>query len=113
LKLLKQFLLFISCALFLPVMQEARHDAAFQGIQIHSTAQSAHQQVRLLQTDPHKHYNYRTRALNDFHEHFLYVANIRIKSHFVYIHPCYKGYKQSYISVAVTISDWRGPPAMA
>ncbi|WP_149695892.1 hypothetical protein [Chitinophaga sp. CF418] len=55
-------------------------------------------------------YNHRTRALNDYHELCLFVPSIRIKTFFVYIPPVYGGYKASYISVAVTLSDWRGPP---
>ena len=53
---------------------------------------------------------YRNRGVIDYNEYVLTASSIRIKPLFVYIHPCYKGYTESYISVAVSLSDWRGPP---
>lgn len=111
-KQLKQFLLVISCVFLLPVMQGGWHVPAAAHQTTVQTVNSHHQPL-LIENNIRQHFSYRTRALNDFHEHLLFVASIRIKSLFVYIHPCYKGYSQSYISVAVTLSDWRGPPAIA
>lgn len=55
-------------------------------------------------------FNLRNRGLIDYNEYFLTVASIRIKPLFVYIHPTYKGYTDSFISVSISLSDWRGPP---
>ncbi|WP_147320007.1 hypothetical protein [Chitinophaga silvisoli] len=55
-------------------------------------------------------FNLRNRGLVDYNEYFLTVSSIRIKPLFVYIHPQYKGYTESIISVSNSLSDWRGPP---
>jgi len=121
LKQLKKLLVFISCIFFLPALQgensfnATSSDYIFQ-VYHHAAVNTGHVSNAHALTDVHylkdgpARYRYRTRALNDYHEPFLFVSSIRIRSLFVYIHPQYKGYKESYISVAVTLSDWRGPP---
>ncbi|QHS58686.1 hypothetical protein [Chitinophaga agri] len=120
-KQLKRLLLFLSCIFLLPALQE---DSPFIS---HASQTVLHPTTgNTLQTDKHKvtyhavqfesvtkrpyKYRSRTKALNDFHELCLFVSSIRIRPILLYIQPHYKGYKESYISVAVTISDWRGPP---
>ncbi|WP_146217445.1 hypothetical protein [Chitinophaga sp. S165] len=121
-KQLKELLLFLSCIFLLPLLQG---EPAFTStttqtvLQAHiSKTTSDHGAINttadvdgtLHLSTGARRYNHRTRALNDYHELCLFVPSIRIKSLFVYIHAVYKGYKESYISVAVTLSDWRGPP---
>ncbi|SFW33143.1 hypothetical protein [Chitinophaga sancti] len=55
-------------------------------------------------------FNLRNRGLVDYDEYFLTISSIRIKPLFVYIHPQYRGYTESIISVSNSLSDWRGPP---
>jgi hypothetical protein len=122
LKQLKELLLFLSCIFFLPVLQgEPSYTPPVSQtvLQAHiSNVISDHGACDVTDdvdgtlnfSAAPRRYNHRTRALNDYHELFLFVSSIRIKSLFVYIHSVYKGYKESYISVAVTLSDWRGPP---
>lgn len=123
LKQLKRLLLFLSCVFFLPLLQdEVPFIASGSQTVIH-----AHTRDAISLTDSHqagvndisgtqcfkagvRRYNHRTRALNDYHELCLFVPSIRIKPIFVYIPAVYGGYKDSHISVAVTLSDWRGPP---
>lgn len=119
LKQLKRLLLFISCIFLLPALQG---ESPFTSYASHTvlrptSANTVHADFNKnyvsdsysITSSPHK-YNHRTRALNDFHELCLFVSSIRIKTILIYIQPHYKGYKESYISVAVTLSDWRGPP---
>lgn len=119
LKQLKRLLVFISCIFLLPALQG---ESPFTSYSSHTvlrptSANAVHADIKKDQvsgyysitSSPHK-YNHRTRALNDFHELCLFVSSIRIKTILTYIQPRYKGYKQSYISVAVTLCDWRGPP---
>jgi len=118
LKQLKGLLLFLSCVFSLlllqggapfissgsrPVVHQYSADKAYTRVadQVHN--------VQCFKSGVRK-YNHRTRALNDYHELCLFVPSIRIKTLFVYIPVVYSGYKNSYISVAVTLSDWRGPP---
>ncbi len=122
LKQLKGLLLFLSCIFFLPLLQEESpfissgsqailraHFSDIEADPVHLEIADNVDQTQCFTSNPGK-YNHRTRALNDYHELCLFVPIIRIKSLFVYIHPAYKGYKESYISVSVTLSDWRGPP---
>jgi len=122
-KQLKRLLLFLSCIFFLPLLQEEVPFITSTSqtiIRAHTSSVVSHadsQQaggtaidgVQWFKTGARR-YNHRTRALNDYHELCLFVSSIRIKSFFVYIPVVYSGYKNSYISVAVTLSDWRGPP---
>lgn len=122
LKQLKGLLLFLSCIFFLPLMQgdspfissgswvvSQAHLSSIESDHSHVDITGEVDQTQFFTSRPGK-YNHRTRALNDYHELCLFVPSIRIKSLFVYIHPAYRGYKESYISVSVTLSDWRGPP---
>jgi len=117
LKQLKRLLLFISCIFLLPALQG---ESPFTSYDSHTvlrptSANTIHSEqakdnaVYNIANSPYR-YKHRTRALNDFHELCLFVSSIRIRTILIYIQPHYKGYKESYISVAVTLSDWRGPP---
>ena len=123
LKQLKRLLLFLSCVFLLPLLQEeAPFVASGSQTLIHAHTATVISHADNSQIDvtaiggTHcfkssiRKYNHRTRALNDYHELCLFVPSIRIKTCFVYIPVVYSGYKNSYISVAVTLSDWRGPP---
>jgi hypothetical protein len=123
LKQLKRLLLFLSCIFFLPLLQEAVPFIASGSqtvIHTHTGNAISHadsQQAKVKDIGEMqwfkasiRRYKHRTRALNDYHELCLFVPSIRIKSSFVYIPAVYGGYKDSHITVAVTLSDWRGPP---
>ncbi|WP_143011669.1 hypothetical protein [Chitinophaga filiformis] len=124
-KQLKRLLLFLSCVFLLPLLQEESPFIA-SGSQtiIHAYTANVISHADNNQADVTaisgeqcfkssiRKYNHRTRALNDYHELCLFVPSIRIKTCFVYIPAVYSGYKNSYISVAVTLSDWRGPPVV-
>lgn len=122
LKQLKGLLLFLSCIFFLPVLQgESPFTSSGSQSVFKACVSSSLPDHDFAEATGDIHeaqcftgcvckYHYRTRALNDYHELCLFVPSIRIKSLFVYIHTVYRGYKESYISVAVTLSDWRGPP---
>lgn len=121
LKQLKRLLLFLSCIFLLPALQEdspfishashtVLHPTAGNTVQTDKDRSTSHAvQFESVTNRPAKYRN-RTKALNDFHELCLFVSSIRIRPILIYIQPQYKGYKESYISVAVTLSDWRGPP---
>ncbi|WP_089787826.1 hypothetical protein [Chitinophaga sp. YR573] len=109
-KQLKQLVLFISCLFLLQIVQGEKH----------STVSSANEERLVKSTHPgikdlsfgekRQRFFYRTKALNDFHEQSLFVSSIRIKPLYVFIRSHYKGYTQSYISVAISLNHWRGPP---
>ncbi|MBW8686870.1 hypothetical protein [Chitinophaga rhizophila] len=120
-KQLKRLLLFLSCVFLLPTLQgESPFTSSDSqtvlrptaGSHVHTTGSNLVKRQAAIYSlnDTIRKYRTRTKALNDFHELCLFVASIRIKTVLLYIQPQYKGYKESYISVAVTISDWRGPP---
>ena len=125
LKQLKRLLLFLSCVFLLPLLQaESPFTASGSQPIIHTHTANVISHADSSQIDVTgiggaecikagiRRYNHRTRALNDYHELCLFVPSIRIKTCFVYIPAVYSGYKNSYISVAVTLSDWRGPPVV-
>jgi hypothetical protein len=56
------------------------------------------------------YFKHRPVALNDGHDEALNVIFYDIRPEFVYIHTCYHSYVQTFISVAIDLSDWRGPP---
>jgi len=127
LKQLKRLLLFLSCVFFLPLLQEESPFTASGSETIihayaanvisHNVSHADSNQIDVTAIGDTqcfkssiRRYDHRTRALNDYHELCLFVPSIRIKTCFVYIPAVYSGYENSYISVAVTLSDWRGPP---
>ena len=119
LKQLKRLLVFLSCIFLLPALQGESPFTSYASQTVlrptsdntvHADFKNDHVSDYYSITSSRHKYNHRTRALNDFHELCLFVYSIRIRTILTYIQPRYKGYKQSYISVAVTLSDWRGPP---
>ncbi|MVT11249.1 hypothetical protein [Chitinophaga tropicalis] len=111
---MKRLLLFLLGIFILPVLQGGPHVANTVSridTVLHSFSAAKPRAVQLEPCNMFQQHRLRTKALNDYHELFLFVASIRIKPlNFIYSVPVYKGYKESYISVAVTLSDWRGPP---
>ncbi|SFE54125.1 hypothetical protein SAMN05518672_107150 [Chitinophaga sp. CF118] len=92
-------------------MQEVRHSTVSSAHELLiDSSDTIHTQGHLFVGEKRQRFYYRTKALNDFNEHCIVVSSIRIKSLFVFICSHYKGYTQSYISVAVSLNNWRGPP---
>jgi len=111
LKQLKQLVLFISC-LFLTqlVQQERQHSIASAHEQITTASGIIHLPAQLCFKEKHQCFHYRTKALNDFHDHALLVTGIGHKNNFVFVRPSLKGYTQSFFSVSIRLNNWRGPP---
>lgn len=115
LKQLQRLILILSCLFLLPFV--------YEGIQGELSPPGDSVQVLTYLGEhhavcPNPHYrsatvhrfNYRNRAVIDHTEFFLTLYSSRIRPLFVYIHPRYKGFTESYISVSVSLRHWRGPP---
>ncbi len=49
-------------------------------------------------------------GLNDGHEEGLTIFPFTTRLEFVYVHTRYYRQEQHFITVAIDLSDWRGPP---
>ena len=128
-KKLKKLFLFLACIFVLPLLQHAgKATPAALLPQLVSAADIAAQpqppvyDARYLSYSftSVKHYlrykperpRHRSRALNERpSEQCMGASCFSIKTCFVYIHPHFKGYTESYSKAALTLTDWRGPPA--
>jgi hypothetical protein len=111
LKQLKQLVLFISCLFLLPLLAAERHRTAASAHELLiSSPDVSHAPAHFFLSEKIQRFSYRTKALNDFHQYFVFVSSIRIKPLFVFIRSYYKGHTQSYISAAISLNQWRGPP---
>ncbi|GAA3955874.1 hypothetical protein GO495_27820 [Chitinophaga oryziterrae] len=108
-KQLKRLVLLISCLFLLQIVQGEKHGTVSSAQE--RLVKSTYPGIKDLSFgEKQQRFFYRTKALNDFHEQCFFVSSIRIRSHYVFIRSHYKGYTQSYISVAVSLNHWRGPP---
>jgi hypothetical protein len=115
LKQLQRLIVILSCLFLLPFVYEGVQGElsppgdsvqvlTYHGVH-HAACPNAHYRTATI-----RKFSYRNRAVIDHTEFFLTVYGTRIKPLFVYIHPNYKGFTESYISVSNSLSDWRGPP---
>ncbi|KAA2238610.1 hypothetical protein F0L74_20515 [Chitinophaga agrisoli] len=111
--------LFLASMLFLSGPHGWERIAAWQST-ADATAYSAHTAAELPtrpvastlhQLKPWKEYfKRRPVGLNDGHEEGLVIYSCHIRPQFVYIHTRYYSQVQPFITVAIDLSDWRGPP---
>jgi hypothetical protein len=111
LKQLKQLVLFISCLFLTQLVQQERQRSIASAHETLTTASGVlHSAASLVFKEKHQCFHYRTKALNDFHDHALLVAGTGHKSDFIFVRTPLKGYTQSFLSVSIRLNNWRGPP---
>jgi hypothetical protein len=114
-----QLLGFLLGLFFLPVQEGWGHHAPLPSaadatvfVTHRAAPLTIHPAVSTLhQLKPWKEYfKRRPVGLNDGHVEGLAIYTCHIRPQFVYIHTRYYSYAQTFIHVAIDLSDWRGPP---
>jgi len=116
---LKRFIqLFLACFIFLSQqgMDVHPHQQAVSDAAAYITHTPAQFPVRAAASTHHhlsskpEYFKRRPVGLNDGHDHAPVAYSYQLRPQFVYIHTCYHSYAQTFITVAIDLSDWRGPP---